>query len=213
MWFIDKFIRIEQRNKRMKKLVKKHIAWKKKILAKYAKECEQYIHEKRDWEMSIMIQTWNKFEIFWSIQISSFNHLLNLVEFEHAMQEDYITLMKNENMSRTVKNVYEDEIEKKISSDFQSEKSDNSMNDNIMNDSNESASFNNWRISHVQSTDREKFTIETNEQRQRIIRLNDIDHWDDHERSHNELERMNEHRRWRRAKNVESFEDFKSSHV
>jgi hypothetical protein len=59
------------------------------------------------------------------------------------MQEDYITLMKNENMSRTVKNVYEDEIEKKISSDFQSEKSDNSMNDNIMNDSNESASFNN----------------------------------------------------------------------
>jgi hypothetical protein len=87
--------------------------------------------------MTRMIQTWNKSEIFWSIQILSFNHLLNLVEFEHAMQEDYITLMKNENMSRTIKNVYEDEIEKYISSDFQSEKSDNSMNDNIINDSNE----------------------------------------------------------------------------
>ncbi len=135
VWFIDEFTRIEQRNKNMKKLAKKHIAWKKKTLTKYSKECEQYIHERRDWEMTVIIQTWNKSEIIWSIQISSFNHLLNLVEFEHAMQEEYITLMKNENMSRTIKNVYEDEIKKKISSDFQSEKSDNSMNEsNITND-------------------------------------------------------------------------------
>jgi hypothetical protein len=50
------------------------------------------------------------------------------------VQEEYITLMKNENMSRTVKNVYEDEIEKKISSDYQSEKSDNSMNESNITD-------------------------------------------------------------------------------
>ncbi len=130
VWFIDELIRIEQRNKKLKKLAKKHIAWKKKTLAKYSKECEQYIHERRDWEMSVVIQTWNKSEIFWSIQISSFSHLLNLVESKHAIQKEYTKLIKNEDISRTTINVYEDEIEEKVSSDS---KKSNDLEDESVN--------------------------------------------------------------------------------
>ncbi len=75
--------------------------------------------------MSIVIQTWIKSKISWSVQISSLNHLLNLVQFQHAIQEELITLIDNENTSRTITNVNEDEIEKEISSDIESEESEN----------------------------------------------------------------------------------------
>ncbi len=149
VWFIDELIKIERRNKRMKKLVKKHIAWKKKALAKYAKECEQYIHERRDWEMSIMIQTWNKSEIFWLIQISSFNHLLNFVESKHAIQRKYTKLIENEDISRTTTNVYEDEIEEKVSSDS---KKSNDLEDesiNISEDSEQNSSILSFTDEHL----------------------------------------------------------------
>jgi ribulose kinase len=42
------YTRIKQRDKQMKKAAKKHITLKKKALAKYSKEFEQYIHARRD---------------------------------------------------------------------------------------------------------------------------------------------------------------------
>jgi hypothetical protein len=64
------------------------------------------------------------------MQISSFNHLLNLVESKHAIQKEYTKLIENEDIPRTTTNVYEDEIEEKVSND--SEKS-NDLEDESVN--------------------------------------------------------------------------------
>ncbi len=81
--------------------------------------------------MTVVIQTWNKSEVFWSVQISSLNHLLNLIESKHAIQEEYTTLIESEEISRTTTNVYEDEIKEKISNDFEEENNDDFEDESI----------------------------------------------------------------------------------
>jgi hypothetical protein len=55
---------------------------------------------------------------------------LNLVESKHAIQKEYTKLIKNEDISRTTINVYEDEIEEKVSSDS---KKSNDLEDESVN--------------------------------------------------------------------------------
>jgi hypothetical protein len=49
---------------------------------------------------------------------------LNLIESKHAIQREYTKLIKNEDISSTTTNVYEDEIKKKISNDFEEKSND-----------------------------------------------------------------------------------------
>jgi hypothetical protein len=74
---------------------------------------------------------------------------LNFVESKHAIQRKYTKLIENEDISRTTTNVYEDEIEEKVSSDS---KKSNDLEDesiNISEDSEQNSSILSFTDEHL----------------------------------------------------------------
>jgi hypothetical protein len=110
VWFTQEMITATQKNKKMRKIRKKHDEWKTKPTTKYFRECEIYVFERKDWEFEAVLQTWKKSEIVWSILIASFNDLIKLaITNSNADNENYIEIIEKKNKSRIIMNIYSDE--------------------------------------------------------------------------------------------------------
>ncbi len=121
-----------QRNKKMRRIHKKHKKWKKIVMQTYFRECEIYVLEKKNWEFNAILQTWKKLEVFWSIIISSFDNLINLTNTNSNLNnENYINMIEKENKSRVTINIYSNENESEISSNSFEAKSNSSSNQEV----------------------------------------------------------------------------------
>jgi hypothetical protein len=108
----------------MKRVARKHRKWKTRALTRYAKQCELYVLERRDWEFEAIIQAWGKPGILWPVDITSFNRLIELASIDHLANEgnlDYTKLVEEEDISRVGTTINPDEFEEEASTSGNSE--------------------------------------------------------------------------------------------
>ncbi len=102
------------RDKKMRKVTKKHRRWKINALADYARQCELYILKRKNWEFHTILQIWEKSDVLWLVVINTFNDLIELARANYEEFTNYTKLTENENVLRVATKTYFDEIEQKI---------------------------------------------------------------------------------------------------